>query len=194
MASDDKPLLILDVNGLLCYKLYKPNYDEKNPPCDNYDKIKINNFYVYLRPDIKSFLSRCFVIGDVGFWSSTTRFNAEPLLDYILTDSQKDKVIFRWYRDHTRFNPLFGKDPEIKVSDTIKDLNDIWSNPVVNRDRKYNQQNTILCDDDPKKVSVNEDKNIILAETFDPWKQEYDDTVIDDLIYRIDGAFEALNT
>ena len=188
-SNDEKDskrhLLILDMNGLLCRKIYKPDYDEDNPVSDQYETLELDKFYVYIRPDIKPFLEKCFELADVAFWSSTTYYNAKHIIDHILTKSQQSNAVFKWYRDRTKLDPSYGTDPNIKESDTIKDLNDVWNSPVINGNRIYNSSNTIICDDDSQKVRLNNEDNVIVIDTFDPWVSKYDNTVMDDLIDKI---------
>ena len=189
--SDDendskKRLLILDMNGLVCRKIYKPDYDEDNPVSDKYERLELGSCYVFIRPDVRDFLEKCFELADIAFWSSTTYYNAKHILDHILTESQQSNVIFKWYRDRTKLDPTYGIDHVTNNYDTIKDLNDVWDSPVINRNRFYNSSNTIICDDDHKKVRLNNKDNIIMVTTFDPWESEYDNTVMNDLLEKIE--------
>ena len=192
--DDDKDsksrLLILDMNGLLCRKIFENNYDEDNPASDQYEKVDLEQFHVFIRPDIKAFLEKCFELADVAFWSSTTYYNAKHIIDHILTKSQQDDAVFKWYRDRTKLDPSYGTDSDTKESDTIKDLNDVWSSPVVNRYRVYDSSNTIICDDDPRKIRFNNKENVIVVPTFDPWESEYDNTVMEDLLEKIERLFQ----
>lgn len=178
-------LLILDINGLLCQKIFKSDCDKDKPVSYQYETLELGKFYVCIRPDVKSFLEKCFGFADVAFWSSTTHYNAKHIIYHILTKSQQSNAVFKWYRDRTKLDPSYGTDPNINESDTIKDLNDVWNNPVINRNRIYDSSNTVICDDDPQKVRLNNKDNVIVIETFDPLVSEYDNTVMDGIFDKI---------
>ena len=189
----ERRLLILDMNKVLCHKIYGYNAQPKE---SGYEKIEVNGlFTVYVRPDVVSFLNRCFGIADIAFWTSTKQVNAEPILDHILTDAHKKETVFRWYRDRTRLHPLYGKDESIADFDTIKDLNDVWSNPIINKDRIYHNRNTIILDDEPKKTVLNDSRNVLnLNIPFDAYNENYDDKETDNLIETILQGFESLSS
>ena len=147
-----KPLLILDISGLLCCKV----------PLENSHKSK-----VILRPHVRQFLEACYATYTVGFFSSTTFKNANAILKGLLTTEQESQTLFRWYRDRTQFDPEYPTNRFIKVYDTVKYISDVLNNPLVNMNRLYNYQNTIICDDSLHKVRFNPKANVVLVPKFE---------------------------
>lgn len=178
IGEKGKKLVVLDINGILCCKYFicsnKNKYGEKDKtdrdviksliklPC-----LDLPKFIVFLRPHVKEFLDFCFLNYDVGFFSSTTEKNAGEILSVLLSDVQKKKVKFFWYRDRTRLDPDYGKDSEIKNFDTVKLLDDIIESPMINYERKYNENNIFLLDDSEKKTRFNNSDNVIIIPSFD---------------------------
>jgi hypothetical protein len=113
-----------------------------------------------MRPGYKEFLEFCFENYNVGFFSSTNKWNVDAILKKLLTSKRRKEIIFTWYRDRTHFDDENGEYA------TIKKLQDVFDNPVVNYNRKYNSTNTILIDDSKLKTRFNDPKNIIICEEF----------------------------
>ena len=158
----DTRLLILDINGVLCCKIANQ---------------------VVLRPDYKEFLSFCFDNFTVAFFSSTTYKNANAIINKLLSSEQRSKVAFFWYRDRTR------KDHEMGGYSTIKNLIDVFDNPVINKENKYNKYNTLICDDSPTKLRFNDEQNVIIVQEF---KGDKEDQVLHNMIKEISSRFEEL--
>lgn len=172
-------LLLLDINGVLCCKIGK---DEK--PNDNLELLELNAYKVVMRPGAREFLEFCYKHFTVAFFSSTTYPNANAILEKLLSPEQKKATPFRWFRDRTHFDPDAKKE-----YDTIKKLSDIFDNPMVNSDRKYNERNTILCDDSAVKTRFNDPKNIVVLT---PFKGEEDDTALFETMELLPIRFAAL--
>lgn len=179
-----KKLLALDINGILCYKHF---IKDKSPinNVSNSEELAVGGFVVFLRPHARHFLSFCFDNYDIGFYSSTTRKNAQPILDVLLTDDQKKKVKFYWYRDRTRLDPDWKKKPDIKQYDTVKLIQDILDCPTINESRNYNAENVFLIDDSMKKTRFNDPKNVFIVKTFNPCDENEDEELLN-LVYKLD--------
>lgn len=163
-ATMSRKLIVLDINGVLCTKTQ--DNVEKN------EGIKLATYNVIFRPEYRKFLNFCYENYDVGFFSSTTYKNASLILKKLLTPEQYKKTVFMWFRDRTVLDPDFNKDPEIKQFDTIKRLSDIIDNPIVNHDRRYNYQNTVLIDDSQRKTRFNDPFNIVIVPPYDGSKED----------------------
>lgn len=150
-------LLLLDINGLLCCK--KP----KDWCSVNLEVIELNSYKVVKRPGYSEFLDFCYSNFSVGFFSSTTKLNSDYIIDGLLTIQQRNKTVLMWFRDRTHFDPDCGKNS----NDTIKKLQDIFDNPVINANRKYHSGNTILLDDSSVKTRFNDPKNIVICKAFE---------------------------
>lgn len=170
VATDPKDvqLLILDINGLLCNKVMPPKAGEPETPIpEGLEVLQLDYYKVVLRPGVREFLARCYDEFTVGFYSSTTFPNANAILEVLLTDEQKKATAFRWYRDRVRFDPAYGSGIEVDKHSTVKRLEDILENAVVNWHRRYNWYNTILCDDSQKKTRFNPNHNVVLISKFE---------------------------
>lgn len=171
-------LLILDINGVLCCKVNKNSNINLQM-----QTINLNNYTVILRPGCREFLEYCYKNYNVGFYSSTPFYNANAILNILLTKEQHQNTIFKWYRDRTHI------DPENKKFGTIKKIEDIFDNPVINEKFLYSYNNTILCDDSFSKTRFNNYKNIIIIPTF---TGNSNDITLYNLINEIDKKFTEL--
>lgn len=165
-------LLILDINGLLCCKV--------QPDCTEADLRPNKHYSVILRPGYAEFLQQCYAHYEVGFFSSTTEPNASAILKALLTKEQFKQTKFIWYRDRTSLDPDWQADQihydetwndlefnqEIKAHDTIKLLNNVWNNPMINAKRKYNSKNTLICDDSAMKLRYNSQQNCLIVSEY----------------------------
>src|SRR5579864_8673580 len=151
-------LLLLDINGVLCRKIEK-NHTADGNSNGSPSVLRLGSYDVELRPGARDFLTNAYNRFTVGFFSSTTYRNAHQILDALLTKEQKAKTCCFWYRDRTRFDP----DADANSFDTIKLLDDIYQNPVVNEHRIWSNGNTVLIDDSFKKNRFNRTENFILV-------------------------------
>ena len=165
-----KPLIVIDVNGVLCEKVYVENLEKERDKIlseTSFTTIILNKFVVYIRPNVHEFLEFCFANYDVGFFSSTTYQNANRILGQLLTKDQNMRAKFLWYRDRTRLDPDWKKeDKKTKKFDTIKMIQDVLECPAINEDRRYSVDNTILLDDSETKTRFNDPQNILVVKTF----------------------------
>jgi hypothetical protein len=182
LNMDSPKLLILDINGLLCHKVAKdfivPN---------GLKMITLKNYNVILRPFTLIFLEFCYSNYLVGFFSSTTYSNAEAILNAILTPEQKEKTVFKWYRDMTKLDPDYGINENIKKYDTIKCLSTAFEHPIINKDRMFTLKNTLICDDSGIKLRFNPKDNNIIFETFNP--SNISDSVLKNMPTIIESKF-----
>lgn len=181
IKEDQRQLLVLDINGLLCRKVKK--YSEEHIQVD----LQLQSYGVKLRPGYRKFLTRCYTKYDVAFFTSTTQRNAEIILKKLLTKKQFKQVKFVWYRDRTYLDPdwyAFGEsachqkhsyeisahpswefenfqEEQIQKHSTIKHLSAIWRNPIINAERKYSEKNTLICDDSYMKLRLNPRSNCL---------------------------------
>lgn len=160
-------LLIFDINEVLCCKLSKNKYIYTD------DMLECNSYYIKPRPGYREFMNLCYENYNVAFFSSTNTWNVIPILKFILTENQYNNTKFIWCRDRTRFDPC-----PCNIYDTIKNLNDIYENPVINTEKLYNNMNTILVDNSIIKTRFNNPKNIIICES-------YQGDVSDNVLYQL---------
>jgi len=177
-------LLLLDINGLLCCKVPKGQDIKKYAKSDI---LKLNSYKVIIRPHCREFLESCYSKFTVGFFTSTCEWNVKAILNKLLTPEQHKATALMWFRDRTRFDPILSAD---KMGfDTIKMLEDVFQNPMVNEKRLYSKENTLLIDDSPTKTRFNDPSNIIICKAF---VGEENDRGLLDLLEIIPQKFEDL--
>ncbi|KAL7114836.1 hypothetical protein ACP275_04G146500 [Erythranthe tilingii] len=144
-----KKLLVLDVNGLLVdINSYVPyDYDP--------DDIILKKA-VFKRPYCDDFLRFCFERFNVGVWSSRTKRNIEPILDFLL-GKDKCKLLFCWDQSHCTNTGYYTVEKRYKPL-LLKKLKKLWEkfDPDLPWERGlYNATNTLLLDDTPYKALSN---------------------------------------
>ncbi|KAK4427692.1 hypothetical protein Salat_1538200 [Sesamum alatum] len=155
-----KKLLVLDVNGLLVdISSYVPyDYDP--------DDI-IMKKAVFKRPYCDDFLKFCFERFNVGVWSSRTKRNMEPILDFLL-GNDKCKLCFCWDQSHctdTGFTTVEKRHKPL----LLKKLKKLWDkcDPDLPWERGlYNESNTLLLDDTPYKALSNPQYTAVFPYTY----------------------------
>ncbi len=152
-----KPLIILDINGVLAEKTF---IGKGSTPKGAY---KVNGVFYMIKPEVSTFIAKLFQKYRVAIFSSTTRRNAMPLIKKVFTQKQVKRLLFIWTRDRTR------KDPEnLNGFKTIKKLDDFWDNPVFNAKGCYDKSNTIILDDESEKQRFNPEECLIIFNIKNP--------------------------
>src|SRR5437016_4527223 len=98
--NNSNKLLLLDINGLLCCKTTKMSVNDTF-----LTSLQLKNYQVILRPYYKEFLHFCYTHFNVGFYSSTSKFNASIILKALLTEEQIKQTLLLWFRDRTYLDP-----------------------------------------------------------------------------------------
>ncbi|XP_027349188.1 uncharacterized protein LOC113860857 [Abrus precatorius] len=167
-----KKLLVMNLNGLLLYRVNRRNKQEipKSPRADG----RYGNFLVFKRPFSEEFMQFCLERFEVGIWSSAVEKNIDAALNYALGAS-KSKLLFVW--DQYRCTNSGFKSLEIKYKPLFfKELSEVWDN--VKKGGPYSASNTLLIDDKPYKALLNPPNSAIFPDSYMP-KDEADDTVLD---------------
>jgi hypothetical protein len=160
--SPRKFLVLLDVNGLLCCKVDDPRVD-----VSKFEVQRANKYKTVARPDCRKFVAKLMDTYTVGIFSSTTAFNLNKILPWLLGKELRSKIVFIADRHSVKFDPNYGTCAGIESHDTVKYLDDIWSNPCFNWNRDWNSTNTLLVDNDLRKVKFNEPANYLVVEEWD---------------------------
>ena len=175
-------LIILDLDGLFSLRIYQKKVISQQ---DN--SFRSGPFNVFIRNGSENFINQLIKQKyKLAFYTSTTHKNANPVIKKICKKNYK-KLDFIWARDRTHFDP----DP-IKSHDTIKNISDVWDNPVINRRKKYGPTNTIIIDDSMRKIRFNNKSNCILVSTYDPTAT--DKNFFPNLLEKIQQKFIFLST
>jgi TFIIF-interacting CTD phosphatase-like protein len=161
-------LILLDLTGVVCQEV--KTKDVKGA-------TKLGNRYISFRPHLEEFLRFCYSHYKVGFFTSTTKKNAYPVIEKMLSKEQLESTEIIWYRDNVRY------DPDHKTGfNTIKVLKDLYDNPEYNKNRYWSEKNVLMIDDSPEKMRFNNPKNYIVVRPYNP---EESDNVLQDLMYEI---------
>lgn len=132
-----KPLLILDLNGVLVLVQY---YKAGNVRAD----YKVNGRWVYKRKGLREFLNFVFEHFDVAIWTSRKRHNAEAIVNRILTKKQLSQLKF------------------LRTRENCKILEDGESRKEVWRLKDTHYKHIFVLDDTPEKIESDTDQTNII--------------------------------
>ncbi|XP_057791799.1 uncharacterized protein LOC131008789 [Salvia miltiorrhiza] len=155
-----KKLLVLDLNGLLLDICSFVPYN-----CDPDDIIMKKA--VFRRPHCNDFLDFCFEKFNVGFWTSRTKRNMEPLLEFLLGNN-KSRLLFYWDQSHCTDTGYYTVEKKNKPL-LLKKLKKLWDKcePGLPWERGvYNESNTLLLDDTPCKALTNPPYTAVFPYTY----------------------------
>ncbi|XP_018723248.2 uncharacterized protein LOC104420717 isoform X2 [Eucalyptus grandis] len=144
-----KKLLILDLNGLLADIIPYVGLGCK-------PDLIVSRKAVFKRPFVDDFVQFCFEKFAVGVWSSRTKRNVDPVVDFLMGDS-KGKLLFCWDQSHctiTKFSTVEKRDKPL----VLKELRKLWDKLEPNlpwEKGAYDESNTLLLDDSPYKALRN---------------------------------------
>ena len=187
-----KILILLDVSGLLCQKC-----NIKNRPKSKVDQSILKNYKTFLagyytvvaRPGCRELVQTLCYKYHVGIFSSTTKYNLDKILHWLLGQKLLDQIKIVADRSRTKLDPRWKKDSTIKKHDTVKMLTDIWADPCFNYDRQWHNDNTIIVDHDLHKIRLNDPRNrLLLAE----WQITAAQTNSDSILELIEAAIQRL--
>ncbi|KAJ6370109.1 hypothetical protein OIU76_028390 [Salix suchowensis] len=155
-----KKLLILDVNGLLADIV-------SNVSVGYQANLVVSGKSVFKRPFCDDFLRFCFQKFDVGVWTSRTKRNMNPLIDFLFGDS-RHKLLFCWDQSHCTDTGFTTVENTSKPM-FLKELKKIWeyleSTPHLNKG-EYDESNTLLLDDSPYKALCNPVHTAIFPQSY----------------------------
>lgn len=140
-----KPLLLVDLNGTLCYRT-------ESPVSGIQHGLYLRRKFVYMRDGIQDFLVKLEPHFNICIYTSVMRHNVMPVLDLIPSWSRS---VFRV------FDRDFNKpDPEGKESwDTIRDMKKIFATC-----KGAGVRNTILLDNETRKFQEALENGILVGE------------------------------
>lgn len=149
-----KPLLVLDINGVLCHRIR----DTSLPP-KAYRKAlpkTIATTKVVLRPNLRLFLNKLFENFCVAIWTSAKMKTAKELVQNLIPKQHRSKLLFVWHQADCiakkSTNPDSGKEETV----FHKDLQKVWQCFPL-----WNPLNTILIDDSPQKSTCGSQMNMV---------------------------------
>jgi hypothetical protein len=144
-----QPLLILDINGVLCHRVRRrPNQDPlimsryRSPLGPN-----ISQTPIIPRPDLLHFLEYLDQHFCLAIWTSAKAKTAKKLVDLLIPKLIKDRLLFVWSQGHCLVDES-PSTPKSKETSCVKDLELVWQKFPL-----WNRYNTILIDDTPEKCT-----------------------------------------
>lgn len=176
-----RPLLVLDINGLFGIK------SKVAPAKDsNSNHINLGYQYFYFRSGALDFVNDMAEQYDLAIFSSTTFPNIRKILEH-LNCFKKFKFVFA--RDRCELDVEDMTLQNVSGYDTVKKLTAIWRSPEQNATLQYSSKNTLICDDEVKKVRFNDPSNYLIIKGFEVGEQE---GYFDELTTLINLRFEEL--
>jgi carboxy-terminal domain RNA polymerase II polypeptide A small phosphatase len=139
-----KPLLILDLNGILCHRLRNKKDSPILKPEEDYYRspmAKIANTPIIPRPDLDDFLNFVDQHFALAIWTSAKSKNATNLVQTLVPEHIKARLLFVWAQHDCECD-----DPNVADPNFIKDLQKVWDKFPV-----WNERSTLLIDDSPEK-------------------------------------------
>ena len=144
-----QPLLILDLNGILCHRIRKRKepegilaYRQSSSSSQSTSNITIAGTPVIPRPHLHEFLSFLDAHFCLAVWTSAKPKTAKQLVAALFPDHVAQKLLFVWGQNRCKAT---GEQHE---SETVfeKELHKVWNDFPL-----WNQFNTLLLDDSPEK-------------------------------------------
>ncbi|KAL7498463.1 hypothetical protein ACHAWT_007138 [Skeletonema menzelii] len=186
-----KPLIILDVNGILCHRLRHKSQELLSPASSSsYRRAKqkvtfrpsighIANTDIVPRSDLHQFLTLVNNRFSLAVWTSATRKTAKQLVRLLFPDEIRENLVFIWHRNFCTL--VENKD---KGQSQGSDASELESNSnKTNKSQKkpshedliaikslskvwasypiWNATNTLLLDDSPEKCPTKYRKNAL---------------------------------
>ena len=149
-----KPLLILDLNGILIYR----EFIKSDIVYNNGERI--GNFNIWKRPKLQEFLDFIFSKFHVAVFSSITKKNIEKTVQYVFGEKYS-LLKFIYNQDNcVKVSKFNSKDHKRDIT-FRKNLQIIW-----NKFPDFNLENTLIIDDSPEKMRYNPSHCYFIPETW----------------------------
>ncbi|KAM5559612.1 hypothetical protein ABKV19_020996 [Rosa sericea] len=156
-----KKLLVLSLNGLLLYRVYRKN-KAKFPTTRDPD-ARFASQLVFEGPFAAEFVEFCLERFEVAVWSCAQERKVKGVLDCVMGWRKRKKLIAIFDQDHcTDSEPISMEDKEMPLF--LKKLKDLWKY----LDGKYSESDTLLIDDQPYKALLNPPYTGIFLESYNP--------------------------
>jgi hypothetical protein len=169
-----KRLIILDLNGVLCDRLYKPKLSKDDKG------TRLGEFLTWPRPGLEDFMTRLTDNYDVAIWSSMERVNTYNIINSYLHPYISCKFKFIWDQSMCTNIGVHPTQPQKHLY--LKELSKVWKEYL-----EYDQTNTILVDDSSLKCRNNPLNTSIHPTT---WSRDMvDDDGLDDIILNVQQNF-----
>lgn len=159
-----KPLLVLDLNGILCHRVRRRNDHNSDArprlPLEAYRPQvgpSVAQTAVIPRPDLASFLLYLAEHFCLAIWTSAKAKTAKTLVELLVPEAVARKLLFVWSQNHCRVDPpppfseIGGGAVPLAASKVLykKDLEQAWTAFPL-----WNRSNTLFVDDSPNKCAA----------------------------------------
>ena len=147
-----KKLLVLDVNGLLCWRARKGADLSRMPRSPD---ATAGNFHIFVRPYVPEFLAWCAERFHIVVWSTATSKNLEPMVQLAFRGKAPPVAVFD-QSDCTDTGEVHPGDATGKHPVWLKELERLWADErVLSKVGRYGPADTLLLDDSPYKAVGN---------------------------------------
>lgn len=152
-----KPLLICDINGVLCHRVRTDPYP--NLPYRESAK-KVSGTPVIPRPGLDDFLEFLAHHFCLAIWTSAKPKSAQLLVKAIIPDHIQSKLIFVWAQNQCDVQSYNVNSVDQKIDERsavfVKSLHKVYS-----RFPLWNSTNTLLIDDSEEKIPTRDAANVL---------------------------------
>jgi hypothetical protein len=143
------------------------------------------------RPHYYEFLTKCVSIFDIGIWSSMTQPNLIPIVDLLLGEGSKIKLIFIWGVKKCKQIPVsHSLNPRRQL--VLKKMSKVFQD-ISLRFYQLFHKNTLLIDDCPFKCMANAPFSYVLPKPFNNDVMHDNNYLMGTLWPYLVGLFEAPN-
>eukprot|EP00980_Cylindrotheca_fusiformis_P005347 scaffold1138_cov128-Cylindrotheca_fusiformis.AAC.29 len=151
-----KPLLILDINGILCHRV---RHEDQNPHLSFRPAVKkVNGTPIIVRPSASIFLNFLSQHFCLAIWTSAKAKTARLILRAVVQPDVRNKLLFVWSQKHCRERQPVRDDQQgddrhpvfMKSLQQVYDYFPLWG-PC----------NTVLVDDSPEKCHSSDSLNTL---------------------------------
>ena len=146
VSARPRKLLVLDLNGLLCWRVRKGKLDMSSIP--HAPDASVGQFHAFLRPHLFDFLSWCMAHFHVVVWSTATARNLAPMVELAFGGIGAPAFVL----DQSDCTDTGERHPGAEHTIMLKELSHLWSRPTLGN---FDASNTVLIDDSPYKALTN---------------------------------------
>ncbi len=160
-----KPLIVLDLNGILCHRVRKtPQSSSKTqaafrPSCGN-----ISNTDIIPRSDLVEFLTLLHGNFCLGVWTSATRKTSKLLVEALFPTNIRERLIFVWHRSSCQL--VKKNDVETSSTEALDysmDCIDNYTNKKIKRKKQ-----SMRVEDSEEEVAVANDDDATKTQCTSP--------------------------
>lgn len=161
-------LVVLDIDGLLIKRTF---ITDENSPVETIKTVRTRRHHIELHSDLDKFWNKIFSIPnlEVALWTSSNEKTFSEYINHVVPECFREKFHFIWDRRMCTLDPDYYVDNNIKHYSTVKKLDTILSSPIINEQRVWNENNTLIIDDSEKKLRFNPEKTRFV---FDSWTEK----------------------